>query len=576
MRKFLATLLLALFLPGMAHAQQNRAGLVNTYNSQLPSNNKNLINAGMLRGVMNTLTNSITAIFGDNNVIPNNMLNQAPAGSVKANVGGTQANVVDVPLATFFGSAPNASIPSSAVFGSLPGNADTGFQPGGSYATLSVTQTTSNVALPTGATIIVYNKGANPAYVALGDGSITAAVTNDVVAANSWLALVVGANTNIAAIADTGKTTTLTISGGTGLPTGAGGGGGGTSSGPNTAQGAAISGVTGGLSLGSVVSGTPSFSNATAQPFTLDLAGNVRVDLTTAIPTGTNVIGHVINDASSAVIGHVIADSGSTTAVTALPSLPAGTNVIGHIICDTGCLPTAGTFVTDRSAFTAGSSQFAGVGGTYNVSIPTLADGQQGTVALTNNRSMHVLEDNSSTISSSITAGNATLSSILTGVTSAIPAGTNVIGHVIADTGSTTAVSSLPALPAGTNTIGNVGQTSQYPSGATPETISATGTTGATTATLAATSGKTTYICGFSIRANATAAATGNATVTGTITGTLNFTQWTAPNASGLGINEQVFTPCIPASATNTTIPVVSAAPGSGGVVSVTAWGYEL
>ncbi len=36
----------------------------------------------------------------------------------------------------------------------------------------------------------------------------------------------------------------------------------------------------------------------------------------TALPAGSAVIGHVINDASSAVIGHVISDSGSTTAVT--------------------------------------------------------------------------------------------------------------------------------------------------------------------------------------------------------------------------------------------------------------------
>ena len=115
-----------------------------------------------------------------------------------------------------------------------------------------------------------------------------------------------------------------------------------------------------------------------------------------------------------------------------------------------------------------------------------------------------------------------------------------------------------------------------YPSGAVPYTASTTGTTGATTATLAGASSVTTYICGFSIRANATAAATGNATVTGTISGTLNFTQWTAPLASGLGISEMIFAPCVPASATNTSIAVVSAAPGSGGVVSVTAWGYKL
>lgn len=119
-------------------------------------------------------------------------------------------------------------------------------------------------------------------------------------------------------------------------------------------------------------------------------------------------------------------------------------------------------------------------------------------------------------------------------------------------------------------------QTNLYPTGAVAITASATGTTAATTATLAGTGSKTTYIAGFSIRANATAAATANATVTGTITGTLNFTQWTAPLASNIGVVEQYFYPPIPASATNTGIAVVSAAPGSGGVVSVTAWGFQL
>ena len=126
--------------------------------------------------------------------------------------------------------------------------------------------------------------------------------------------------------------------------------------------------------------------------------------------------------------------------------------------------------------------------------------------------------------------------------------------------------------PHGGLLIGGAG----YPIGSTPITISGTGTTGATTATLATGASVTTYICGFSIRANATAAATGNATVTGTITGTLNYTQWTAPNASGLGVAEQIFTPCIPASGTNQAIAVISAAPGTGGVVSVTAWGFTL
>jgi hypothetical protein len=140
---------------------------------------------------------------------------------------------------------------------------------------------------------------------------------------------------------------------------------------------------------------------------------------------------------------------------------------------------------------------------------------------------------------------------------------------------ATIATNTGAAVPAGTNLIGNVG-TGVYPAGSTPITASATGTTGATTATLAANASLHTYVCGFSIRANATAAATNNATVTGTITGTLNYTQWTAPLASGLGVTEQIFSPCVISSAINTGIAVISGAPGSGGVVSVTAWGFQL
>jgi hypothetical protein len=114
-----------------------------------------------------------------------------------------------------------------------------------------------------------------------------------------------------------------------------------------------------------------------------------------------------------------------------------------------------------------------------------------------------------------------------------------------------------------------------FPPGAIPVTASATGTTAATTATLPAVALQTTYICGFAIRVNATAAATGNATVTGTVTGTMNFTQWTAPAASGIGLVDHTFNPCIPGSSINTGIAVVSAAPGTGGIVSVSAWGYQ-
>lgn len=118
--------------------------------------------------------------------------------------------------------------------------------------------------------------------------------------------------------------------------------------------------------------------------------------------------------------------------------------------------------------------------------------------------------------------------------------------------------------------------TGQYPSGATAISASNVGSTAATTATLAGTAGKTTYICSYSVRANATAATTVQNTLTGILGGTDTHQFWVAPNASGIGIDEQIFNPCHPASAANTGIAVVSGAPGSGGLVSVTAKGFQL
>ena len=69
--------------------------------------------------------------------------------------------------------------------------------------------------------------------------------------------------------------------------------------------------------------------------------------------------------------------------------------------------------------------------------------------------------------------------------------------------------SSVPVTGTFWQTTQPVSEASPYPATAVPITASATGTTTATTATLTNVSGHTTYICGFSIRANATAAATG-------------------------------------------------------------------
>ena len=115
----------------------------------------------------------------------------------------------------------------------------------------------------------------------------------------------------------------------------------------------------------------------------------------------------------------------------------------------------------------------------------------------------------------------------------------------------------------------------------TPITASATGTTGAITATLPAAAGKTTYICGFYFfGTNATGANTGTSvTVTGAITGTMSFGFTTLAGvtvANSPPIN-MGFTPCVAASGVNTAIAVNGPALGAGAtLVTLSAWGYQL
>lgn len=173
-------------------------------------------------------------------------------------------------------------------------------------------------------------------------------------------------------------------------------------------------------------------------------------------------------------------------------------------------------------------------------------------------------------------------------ISSATAADGNCKTYIDADTSSQLHTDMIAPIVAGTNLIGKVGidqttdgttngvrQTNAYPAGAIPLTASATGTTAATTATLAGAVGKTTYICGYSIRANATAAVTVTNTLTGVITATMSSIMWVPANTAGLGVDEQIFVPCIPASGTNQAIAAVSGAPGTGGVVSSKAWGYQ-
>ncbi len=129
-----------------------------------------------------------------------------------------------------------------------------GFLPTPAYSSLSVGAASSRTPLPSGTTIIVYNTGANDAYVTLGGSNAVATTTSDVVKAGGWMAFTVGANTYLAAI-ETAGATSLTLSGGSGLPTGAAGGGGGGASVPTGTAGSpnaavvSIQGIVGGVAL---------------------------------------------------------------------------------------------------------------------------------------------------------------------------------------------------------------------------------------------------------------------------------------------------------------------------------------
>jgi hypothetical protein len=98
------------------------------------------------------------------------------------------------------------------------------------------------------------------------------------------------------------------------------------------------------------------------------------------------------------------------------------------------------------------------------------------------------------------------------------------------------------------------------------------------TATLPATPGRYTFICGFSITsAGSTGAAVVAPTVTSVVGGTMTYTYTTVAGATLANAPLVVsFTPCVPATAANTTIPVSVPSLGAGNTnTTVSAWGFQ-
>lgn len=112
-------------------------------------------------------------------------------------------------------------LPVSGTFSATLG----GFTPAaGATAALSVTSTSSDVALPAGADVVVTNTGTKTAYVRMQAGAGTAVTTDLPIVAGAAAGFHITTATHISAISSGSDTTTLQIQGGAGLVTGYGGG----------------------------------------------------------------------------------------------------------------------------------------------------------------------------------------------------------------------------------------------------------------------------------------------------------------------------------------------------------------
>jgi hypothetical protein len=162
----------------------------------------------------------------------------------------------------------------------------------------------------------------------------------------------------------------------------------------------------------------------------------------------------------------------------------------------------------------------------------------------------------------------AAFAAILGATVVALATQTNYLGTVfIAD-----ATTPTQQLAVNANGSINVSVSSQFPSGSTPITGNATGTTGAVVGSLAGTSGKTTYICGLNVSATGGTAAIGPITVANTVTASLVFEL--NSTVAGSNISEN-FSPCIPANAAATAITTTTTADATASAVAINSWGFQ-
>lgn len=275
-------------------------------------------------------------------------------------------------------------------------------------------------------------------------------------------------------------------------------------------------------------SGGPVAGGTATNPVRVDPTGTTTqpVTVATALPAGTNVIGHVIADTGSttAVTGNVTVVQGTATNLKAQAeayqggvAVAAG-NPLQVTLANTGANATAvkvdGSAVTQPVSGTVTANAGTGTFATSEAALDAALISQEATTAGVKGLTAFGAVTTSAptyTTAKSDALSLQTNGSLRTAVTDALPAGTNVIGHVIADSGSTTAVTqataaNLNATVVGTGTFatqaaqsgtwtvqpGNTPNTTPWlvtsGHGKTPKTV--TGTISATTTIISAVTSK--------------------------------------------------------------------------------------
>lgn len=399
----------------------------------------------------------------------------------------------------YWANAPQTNCPVGPCFiqygSTLPVTASiSGFAPNGSVANLSVTSTTSDVALPTGATVVVTNKGSTTAYIKLSVGAGTAATTDMALVAGAAVGFTVGSNTFINAITAGSDTTSLSIAGGTGLVTGYGGGsggGGGSASNITELGGNPIdlgNGTTGAgtlrVTLSSDGTGQLIVKQATAANLNATVTGTVTANIGTVGTLATAANQTNVQSAPGTPQTVAVTVQGNASGV-ALPVSMASSPL------PTGAATSAlqSAVIGTKAAGTAATNSLL-TGGVYNSGGVSLTDGQQAATQMNN--------------TGQILVSDPTLQSI---ASSAIPAGSNIIGKVDIDQttpGTTNGVVITTAIPAGTNLIGKFGIDQTTP-----------GTTNAIVSTATTTQGLTPYGLQTAASTNSTLVSTGAHTLKG-------------------------------------------------------------